>query len=63
MPIYEYRCRSCKHNFEVLQKVCEDGTDLECPVCKTKSPERVFSAFSGGTSEKSSEACGSSKFT
>jgi putative FmdB family regulatory protein len=63
VPIYEYRCRKCNHKFEVLQKVSEDGTNLECPACKAKNPERIFSVFAGGSSEKSSQSCGSSKFT
>ena len=63
MPIYEYRCRKCEHKFEVLQKVGEDGTNLECPVCHEKNPEKIFSVFAGGGSEKSSQACGSTKFT
>jgi putative FmdB family regulatory protein len=63
VPIYEYRCRKCSHEFEVLQKISEDGTNLECPVCQERNPERVFSVFSGGDSEKPSQACGSSKFT
>ncbi|MCX7115770.1 MAG: zinc ribbon domain-containing protein [Gammaproteobacteria bacterium] len=29
MPIYEYHCRACGHDFEVLQKI----TDSEIPVC------------------------------
>jgi len=63
VPIYEYRCRKCNHKFEVLQKLGEGGADLECPVCREKSPERIFSVFSGAGSEKSSQTCGSSKFT
>jgi putative FmdB family regulatory protein len=63
VPIYEYRCRKCEHKFDVLQKVGEDGTNLECPVCQTENPERIFSVFSGGGSEKAAQACGSSKFT
>ena len=63
MPIYEYKCRSCNHKFEVLQRISEDGTNLECPACKAKNPERIFSVFCGGGSEKSSQTCGSSKFT
>lgn len=63
MPIYEYRCRRCDHKFEVLQKLGEGGAGLECPVCREKSPERIFSVFSGAGSEKSSQTCASSKST
>ena len=25
MPLYEYRCASCDHRFEVLQRLGDDG--------------------------------------
>jgi putative FmdB family regulatory protein len=32
MPIYAYRCTSCQHEFDVLQKV-SDATLTVCPEC------------------------------
>jgi len=40
MPIYEYKCPSCGHLFEVLRKV-SDSPDGKCPRCK-KQAKRVF---------------------
>jgi putative FmdB family regulatory protein len=40
MPIYEYHCRKCDHDFEIL--VDGEG-DAECPRCKTHQLERVLS--------------------
>jgi putative FmdB family regulatory protein len=32
MPIYEYKCLSCGHKFEVLQKVSDEPIKV-CPEC------------------------------
>ena len=33
MPIYEYRCTDCGHQFEVNQRMSDDPL-TECPVCQ-----------------------------
>jgi len=43
MPIYEYQCRSCGHELEVLQKV-SDPPLTDCPDCKQASLEKKISA-------------------
>lgn len=42
MPIYEYRCKKCKHELEALQKMTDDKL-TECPGCKDSSLERLIS--------------------
>ncbi|MBE2293958.1 MAG: zinc ribbon domain-containing protein, partial [Phycisphaerales bacterium] len=32
MPIYEYRCQSCNHELEVIQKL-SDPELRDCPAC------------------------------
>jgi putative FmdB family regulatory protein len=32
VPLYEYRCKSCKHQFEVIQKFSDDPIRV-CPKC------------------------------
>jgi len=32
MPIYEYRCDECSHQFDVFQKITDDPVS-ECPEC------------------------------
>lgn len=32
MPLYEYRCKSCKHQFEKIQKFSDDPVRI-CPKC------------------------------
>lgn len=60
MPIYEYQCRSCTRQFDVLQKVDEDGRNLVCPDCGKKAPEKVLSVFSaaGGGKQNACSAPG-----
>lgn len=43
MPIYEYRCESCEHRLEKLQKMSE-GVLLDCPECKRPALKRLVSA-------------------
>ena len=43
MPIYEYACRSCGHEFEELQKISEKPL-VKCPSCGDKSLVKKVSA-------------------
>lgn len=43
MPIYEYRCESCEHRLEKLQKMSE-GDLVDCPECKRPELKRLVSA-------------------
>ena len=43
MPIYEYRCESCGHELDALQKL-RDGPLQDCPGCQAPSLRRLISA-------------------
>jgi putative FmdB family regulatory protein len=43
MPIYEYRCTSCGHEKEVLQKL-SDLPITECPACGKPTLRKLVSA-------------------
>ena len=43
MPIYEYRCASCGHEKEVLQKL-SDPPLTECPACGKSALTKLVSA-------------------
>ena len=43
MPIYEYRCSSCGHELESLQKF-SDAPLLACPACKQNALVKLMSA-------------------
>ena len=74
MPIYEYRCPACGHEFEVMQKMSEAPIKL-CPQCGAEEVKKLVSttAFvlkgsgwykdhyglkSGGASSSSGESSG-----
>lgn len=42
MPIYEYTCRKCGHEFEVI--MFGDDTP-QCPECGDKNPQKNMSSF------------------
>lgn len=41
MPLFEYRCPTCQHDFEVLVRGEER---VECPTCRGTRVEKLFSA-------------------
>lgn len=43
MPIYEYRCPFCQHQFEILQKV-SDAEKTQCPNCHKEGLEKIVFA-------------------
>ena len=43
MPIYEYRCASCGHELEALQKLSEAPL-TQCPACKGETLRKKVSA-------------------
>ena len=43
MPIYEYRCGDCGHEFETIQKISDDPLKV-CPACKESTLVKKISA-------------------
>jgi len=43
MPIYEYQCQACKHQFDALQKV-SDPLLSTCPECGKNKLTKLLSA-------------------
>lgn len=43
MPFYEYQCRKCGHEEEVLQKI-DDTPLIKCPTCNEPSMKKKVSA-------------------
>jgi putative FmdB family regulatory protein len=66
MPLYEYRCRSCDHQFEIQQSFSDDALTV-CPECQGEL-RKVFNpvgiAFKGSgfykNDSRSSSSSGSS---
>lgn len=43
MPIYEYQCEACQHDFEQLQKMSDDVL-VTCPECNEDSLKKMITA-------------------
>ena len=43
MPIYEYRCQSCNHELEVIQRM-SDAPLTDCPACGEAALKKKISA-------------------
>src|SRR5262245_45941091 len=43
MPIYEYQCQACGHQFETTQRITEDPLK-DCPSCNAPQLQRLISA-------------------
>ncbi len=60
MPIFEYICRECRHQFE---RIVHGATVPDCPSCHSPNPEKQLSAFAvaglgSGDATGFSGACG-----
>ncbi len=49
MPIYAYQCRQCGHSFELLRRIKDTDSDVECPKCHSLKVERHLSTFAAGS--------------
>lgn len=45
MPIYEYRCPECGHEFEQLQRMSDDPVKV-CPSCNSEQVKKLISRTS-----------------
>ena len=46
MPTYSYRCESCGHEFDRMQKISDDPL-RECPKCKKEELKKVITGGGG----------------
>lgn len=51
MPVYEYRCAECQHNYEIEQRITEEPLK-KCPSCGQPALKRIIGnvgmAFNAG---------------
>jgi putative FmdB family regulatory protein len=45
MPIYDYACDKCHHEFEVEQRITDDPVKT-CPACRSRKVKRLISKTS-----------------
>ena len=64
MPTYEYKCRECGHEFEIVQSFTDNALK-KCPSCKKMQLRKVFSApgvtFKGSGFYKTDSRSGNGK--
>jgi putative FmdB family regulatory protein len=54
MPLYDYSCRGCGHQFEALVRAQDPAA--KCPSCQSGDVEKLLSGFAMKTAEKSAAA-------
>ena len=52
MPLYEYRCTSCKKRVTILTLRASEAVDAVCDRCGKRTLERLLSRFAMGRSEE-----------
>ena len=45
MPIYEFQCLACGHEFEELVRSANDAEGLVCPQCNRPEVKKMISSF------------------
>lgn len=55
MPIFEYACRGCGHEFETLVR---SGSVPECPGCHSTELEKKLSVFATASPDSAQPAVG-----
>jgi putative FmdB family regulatory protein len=59
MPIYDFACRACGHEFEALVRP-QDAAPA-CPSCRSTDLQRLISSFALSTDERREAAALSSR--
>ena len=59
MPLYDFRCRACSHEFEALVRTGDK--DPACPSCGSPDIERMLSSFAVSYAEKTQAAARKSR--
>ena len=67
MPLYDYKCLSCDHDFSSLRRESEKDEKIACSACGQENAERQLSSFAVGAGSASpasscanAATCGSS---
>ena len=55
VPLYDFHCRSCGHEFEALVRPHDTGGPI-CPSCRGSDLERLLSTFAVSSSDRSRQA-------
>ena len=58
MPLYDFHCRTCGHDFEALVRARDVPS---CPTCRGQDLERLQSRFAVSSAEKTQAAAKKSR--
>jgi putative FmdB family regulatory protein len=50
MPLYDFKCRECGHEFEALVRPVDTDSPA-CPSCRSRDLEKLLSAFAVSSAE------------
>ena len=54
MPVYEYVCKDCEKEFELIQTLSDhESQEVKCPGCESAKVERRYTRVEAITSKKS----------
>lgn len=67
MPLYEYICKECQKNFDLLRNLSERDEECECPHCgaqgKMERQSSLVSSAGRSSGDSASGSCGSAGST
>jgi putative FmdB family regulatory protein len=52
MPIYEYQCKECGSQFEVIRSMKEADSPIDCHECHSQKVNRMISLFVAKSGER-----------
>jgi putative FmdB family regulatory protein len=52
MPIYEYVCQDCGSQFELIRRMKEADTPIDCQACHSQHVNRMISVFVAKSGER-----------
>ncbi len=55
MPVYDFICRKCGNKFQANCGLTDLESEIKCPACGTKNPDRDRSKFFPGQSGDSTQ--------
>lgn len=66
MPMYQYACQECGHDFEKRLRMSQSGDTQACPTCGSMETRKRIGAFAvgnGGSTSQPSVSPASSPFS
>ncbi len=57
MPLYEYRCEKCGHQFEELVSLKEGSRNRQCPKCSGRSAHKIMSVCAARVDASGASEC------